>query len=509
MKKRFVKLALLSAVLFAAAPAFAQNVDDKIKSLEQELSQLKDQQIEMKKEATAAAAALPTFEYRPGNGLNIEAADKSWGLRFTIETHFRYEFESGRDQVGRTQGELMGRRFRPGVLYCINNCLWEIEATLDLDGFGTGNGKNSLNTATSSILQRGAVSFHAEDLHPWLPTVQFGMEVQNAHGGSLARQGSGATGAQAEYDLLTRNNGFNTGRAGQGMVLNWDDRSLSGIGIPGRIGKFQVGMSSIGEGDDGLSSFTDRKDFNTYLSIQPFSQVKNKWLSGLTFEYGAWFCNADNRANENGCDRFRIQDHGDGGRQTLFDTGAGSIGDGLTVAMGPGVVWNVGPYTLRAMGSFEQSADRGGTRGKKTAHNFLIGHDLYVWSPKGFLTGSATTPGSILVGTHFERNDMSVACNGSSGIPCSAVVASGGSVLLNQFHRDTIKLREWDLWYVIAPRMNVGLNVLWYDATNLRNGRNQAAHNLGVCDTPVNASNCRPGIGGDWVDVMLNWRYTF
>jgi len=83
----------------------------------------------------------------------------------------------------------MGRRFRPGVLYCINNCLWEIEATLDLDGFGTGNGKNSLNTATSSILQRGAVNFHAENLHPWLPTVQFGMEVQNAGGGSLARQG--------------------------------------------------------------------------------------------------------------------------------------------------------------------------------------------------------------------------------------------------------------------------------------------------------------------------------
>ena len=38
----------------------------------------------------------------------------------------------------------------------------------------------------------------------------------------------------------TRNNGFNTGRAGQGIVLNWDDRSLSAIGIPGRIGKFQI-----------------------------------------------------------------------------------------------------------------------------------------------------------------------------------------------------------------------------------------------------------------------------
>ena len=51
MKKRFVKLALLSAVLFAAAPAFAQSVDDKIKTLEQELSQLKEQQVELKKEA--------------------------------------------------------------------------------------------------------------------------------------------------------------------------------------------------------------------------------------------------------------------------------------------------------------------------------------------------------------------------------------------------------------------------------------------------------------------------
>ena len=189
MKKRFVKLALLSAVLFAAAPAFAQSVDDKIKSLEQELSQLKEQQVELKKEATAAAAALPTFEYRPGNGLEIEAADKSWGVRFTIETHFRYEFEHGRDQQGRSTGEIMGRRFRPGILYCINNCLWEIEATLDMDGFGTGNAKNSLNTATSSILQRGAVNFHAENLHPWLPTVQFGMEVQNAFGTSLSRQG--------------------------------------------------------------------------------------------------------------------------------------------------------------------------------------------------------------------------------------------------------------------------------------------------------------------------------
>ena len=507
MKKSYWAASMLAAFLLAGGTARAQSVDDKINSLEQELSQLKAQQIELKKDATAAAAALPTFEYRPGNGLNIEAADKSWGVRFTVESHFRYNFESGSDQVGRSQGELMGRRFRPGVIYCINNCLWEIEATLDLDGWGTGNAKNATGTTVGSILQRGAVNFHAEDLNPCLPTVQFGMEVQNAAGGSLARQGSGSVGAQAEYDLHTRNNGFNTGRAGSGMVFNWDDRSLSGIGIPGRIGKFQLGMSAIAEGDDGLASFTDRKDFNAYISIQPFSQVKNKWISGLTFEYGSWFCNVDDRAQANGCDRYRVQDHGDGGRQTLFDTGADSIGDGLHRAHGPGIVYNVGPYTLRGMGSFQQSEDRGGTRGKKSAHNFLIGHDLYLWSPKGFLTGSSTTPGSVLIGTHFERVDMAVDCNGSSGIPCAATGIGGH---ITQFHRNRILLREWDLWYFIAPRMSVGVNTLWYDASNLRNGRNQAAHNLNVCSSgDIASGNCRSGIGGDWVDVMLNWRYTF
>jgi len=155
-------------------------------------------------------------------------------------------FEAGLDQQGRTQGELMGRRFRPGVFYCINNCLWEIEATLDLDGFGTGNAKNSTNTATSSILQRGVVNFHGEKLNPFLPTVQFGMDVSTSIG--VARQGSSSVGTQAEYDLLTRNT-FDDGRAGQGMVLNWDDRPLDAIGIPGRINRFQVAMASVQNGD--------------------------------------------------------------------------------------------------------------------------------------------------------------------------------------------------------------------------------------------------------------------
>ena len=115
MNKKMGRMILLTVALaicwLSQSPARAEDLDGRIRTLEEELTKLKEQQVEMKKEATAAAVALPTFEYRPGNGLNIEAGDKSWGLRATIETHFRYLFEAGRAQQGRTDGELMGRRF--------------------------------------------------------------------------------------------------------------------------------------------------------------------------------------------------------------------------------------------------------------------------------------------------------------------------------------------------------------------------------------------------------------
>ena len=186
------------------------------------------------------------------------------------------------------------------------------------------------------MLQRGAVNFHAEQLHPWMPMVQFGMEVQNAHGGSLARQGSGTVGAQAEYDLHTRNDGFNTGRAGSGMVLNWDDRDRFPASVYRAHRQVPVRRVAISpKATTARRVNTDRKDFNVYGSIQPFAQVKNKWISGLTMEYGSWFCNVDTRAAQNGCDRYRVQDHGDGGRQTLFDTGAGYNRQGIASCAWP------------------------------------------------------------------------------------------------------------------------------------------------------------------------------
>ena len=496
-----VRVLTLALLTWSVAPAFAGDVDQRIrdieervgqlKPLEQELEQLKAEQIEMKKDATAAADAMPSFSYRPGNGMMIEAPDKSWSFRAGLESHFRMLFESGVASVGRTNGEIMARRFRPSFDYCIDNCLFDLEVILDLDGFGTGNAKNATGTSVGSILHRGALNVHFEHLHPWLPTAQLGMDVSTSIGTS--RQGSSGTGTQAEYDLLSRNT-FDDGRAGNGIVLNWDNKPLDGIGIPGRINRFQVAMASVAEGDDGLSSFTDRKDFVTYIGIEPFSQLKNKWISGLKPELGAWFCNSDPRALSNACGALKIQDLGNGGRQTLFN--APNLGKGLATLLMPGLSWEVGPYTLRVAGGFQRYTNSGGATGKVEGNMFLIGHDLFLWSPKGFLTGSANTTGSVLFGTHFERTDVSC----TTAARCSSL--NGG-----QFHRNRIILREWDLYYFVAPRMSIGSSLLWYDAANLQTGTNNAAVNLGVCKTAAGA--CRPGSGGDWFDGMLNFRYQF
>ena len=65
MRKKMWLASMLAAFLLTAGTVQAQSVSDKISVLEQELQQLKEQQIELKKEATAAAAAMPSFSYRP------------------------------------------------------------------------------------------------------------------------------------------------------------------------------------------------------------------------------------------------------------------------------------------------------------------------------------------------------------------------------------------------------------------------------------------------------------
>src|SRR5918996_578170 len=509
MKNKFLVAAglafMLSVVLTALTPVLADNVDQRIQSLEDELTRLKSEQaqvkaeqIEMRKEATAAAAALPSFSYRPGSGMLIEAADKAWSFRFSLESHFRLLFESGETEVCRETGGIMGRRFRPFFYYCMNDCLYEVEAGLYLDGFGKGNGKNLTHTGTSSMLQRGILWVHLDKLNPWLPEMYLGMEGPSSM--SSYRQGSSSTGSQLEYDLLSRNTGFNTGRFGNGVGLNWDDKSF-GIG---RMTRFNVVYATIGEGDDGLQSFRQQRSLSAYINIEPFAGLKNKWIRGLGLDMGAWFCpNKPGVApkvpagEDIACEELRIRDNGDGGRQDLYRVQG--IGAGLARFMMPGIQWTVGPYRLRAVGGFQRydkDEDGAGADGPRPKANmFLIGHDIFIWSPKGFLTGSATEAGSILFGTHFERTDAS----------CGTLDCVTGG----QFKRNRILLREWDIWYFLMNRMSIGVTVLWYNASNVRTGAPGAATNVQQNLGCRRGGTAAEGKGCDWVDVSVTWRYQF
>jgi len=507
-------LGFMLAIIFTAAmPARAQNVDQRIRTLEDELTRLKTEQaqvkveqIELKKNALAAEGALPTFSYRAGNGLLIEAADKAWSIRFSMEAHMRMLFMSGRMHAGRTNGEVMGRRFRQRTNFCVLNCFYEIEFATDFDGFGT-----------RSDLQRGAIWVHLEEVSPWLPTFYTGMDVP-AQSNEFS-SGSSSTGAQSEYDLLTRALP-NTGSQSQGFGFNWDDRSLSAIGIPGRITRFNFTVGGLGEAGDGRSSNKDMgQSMLVYLGLQPFSELKSKWLQGWSLGVGAWFCHIDGfdsgsgaGANnygadgENGCDRLRIRDNGDAGRQVLFDTSS-SIGRGLSTYIYPGVQWEVGPYRLRVSGGFARWAN--GTRpratpfiGKTVGNNFLIAHELFVWSPKGWLTGSSGTPGSVLIGTHFERTDVD--CNSGKGGqgPFGGGPVAGGCTGFG-FNRNTILVREWDVYYFLMNRVSVGIVWTYYDATNLPF---ETRRNLGLASQKGVAPSSD---GGRWLDMHLNLRYRF
>jgi hypothetical protein len=234
----------------------------------------------------------------------------------------------------------------------------------------------------------------------------------------------------------------------------------------------------------------------------------------------------------------------------------------------PGFMWEIGPYRLRATMGFQHYDDNNsrdsiavrqrfqdsagvaaapgatttstflGDVGKKSARDWLIGHDLWLWSPKGFLTGSSNTPGSILVGTHFERTDAGCDTNGGvRTFPDNAVcnrVTLSATTAKSEFLHSRILLREWDLWYFIAPRASIGLNWMWYDANHLATGfsssggftndvqkalgasgdcRNKLGPNNGSSTAPGGASfninQARVGCGGNWTDVWLRLRWSF
>lgn len=453
--------------LFALVPGLqAQSVDEKIKALEQELATLKTEQISLKKQATAAEPALPTFSYRPGGGVSVTAPDQSWALNFGYEFAQDMMFLEGND--ARREGDfgLFRRRNRPQVYYYWDRGFYEFKSELDLDGDETG-GKDSLN-------QRSAILFHFEQLNPFFPTVQTGSDISGA--GTRYRSSE----LTFELPTLDRNNGFNTG-SHTGIGFLWEQLPLN------QQFHYQWVIHGMGR-SDGLKDQSNKQDHILYYNINPFAQTKNKWIDGIGLSFAAWFGNIDDRNTTNSTTTFQIRTQEGSTRVALWTSPVHGKGDPHIYLM-PSAQWRAGPYQLRASaGRDKYDPDVGkGSRG----YYWKFMNDLMLFSPKGFLTGSATTPGTVGVGWSFERTwvDCRVAgCDTTTG---------GGP------RRNVLLVRELDVRYWIRPALSLWGTWKWHDVANTPN---PAQVSLG-CTKNTSATN--PGKSCDWHDFVLRLYWIF
>jgi hypothetical protein len=217
------------------------------------------------------------------------------------------------------------------------------------------------------------------------------------------------------------------------------------------------GASAVPSGSIENSDNDDAHTFFMKTGMRPFSASKNKWLQKTRFGFG-WSVNSPSLSWASTTRRLRLTSTDRVGRLDLMDIR--NIGSGMHHRFEYGLEWGVGPYVIRAvngLSSFEDKA-RLGAGSHKGVHGqfWSIANELFLWSPKGFMTGSPNTPGSIVAGWNFARADA------SCGRP--------GCDLSGEFSRNFVSQRELDLWYWIRPGLSVGAWWNWWHAANVATG---------------------------------------
>jgi hypothetical protein len=465
-------VALFALALVAAPAVRAGSVDEKIEALEQELMKLKaeqqevqTQQLELRREATEAAAALPTFDYRPRAGLTIMAADKSWTIRFMYQLHMHMQNHlEGEAQPGGknaaqlsytdhfTTGDIFTRRNQPAFNYCWNDCFYEVQFGLDVDG----------NEVVGT--QRAQLITHFEKMNPWYPTFW----VANPGGETHRYIGrSSISSAQVENAQDLQNDGSAHNLSHRAIGIGWQNVALGSGDIylameyatrpfssAGNNTVLGGGASSVPSGSIENSDNDDAKSFFLKAGARPFSQLKNKWLQNTRFGFG-WSVNSPSLSWGTTTRRIRLQSSDRVGRVTLMDIR--NIGSGIHHRFEYGLEWGAGPYTFRTangLSSFEDKARLGAGSHKGVHGNFWsISHQIFLWSPKGLLTGSPNAANSILLGWNFARG------NASCGV--------AGCDLSGEFSRNHVIQRELDLWYFIRPGLSVGTWWNWWSSANV------------------------------------------
>jgi hypothetical protein len=556
-------VALLAWVVPLRADNVDQRIkalEDELTRLKTEQQQVKTEQIELRKDALAAEQALPKFEYRAGDGLTISAADEAWQFNLSLRLNIHmYNFTNGRsnfifgssgptiaDRVSgagtpsrATHGsaasaaacasgaaacggnprvtntdplEFYPRRVRLYMNYCWEDCFWEIQTSIDGE-----TAPRQANWRDNEVL------LHFEKWNPYLPFFSFGLR----RGAGRTYEGrSSSNDGKLEHPIILE--GFSWGGDGShaGAGIGWDR-------VPVATGDFQLFLNWASSQQNTWQDYnpTTRSGMMGFIGTRPFSKLKDqKWISGLDVGFGWQFQSIDNPAllpdGNPGATEIRVRNSERRGRQDWFRPGAidntavdtldnsttattanparqssgQNVGSGFASVFIPGFQWRVGPYKARFNYITTRYADNNDGIGGVWGYGFDVGHDLYVWSPKGFFTGSPSTPGSIMASYNYEHGIMSCGHN------CDASPGNGA------FHNQSYVLNQTSLWYWIRPALRVGM---WWNYWGFANspGQTQIAVGCTKDETAFSniSSNANKRVGKScwWNSVNLGFQLTW
>ena len=230
-----------------------------------------------------------------------------------------------------------------------------------------------------------------------------------------------------------------------GMGLGWDRVPVGA----GDVSLF-INLATSQQGTHAEFIDTDRKGLMTFIGTRPFSKMKEaKWIRGLEFGLGYQANSIDSFVSRG----VSVSGHEERGGQDFFEVDG--VGGGWSSIWIPGMRWRIGPYMIR--GNWHKTQFEGRNDGFRGVQGtgWNVSNQIFLWSPKGFLTGSPSTPGSILLGFDFERADVECGVIG-----CNALDDVG------THKRQTILNREMALWYWIRPSLRVGTWAHFWQTSN-------------------------------------------
>jgi len=387
-----VSAVFLIGLFVTVAPVRAASTDERIKALAAELEQLKadqqrvtQEQTQIREDALAARAKLPRFRYRPGSGLQIRGADRSWEVRIVgeVSMHLSVFPAGGRspedeDDEGPSQGAVTFRHLQLGQVMRLMNGLYEFGLNVKCDRSGGDQCRQSGKRAT--------VRF--SNWSPYYPDLRFAAVRTNWSPNSRVSSSSGHTLEREPSFTSLLSTGSSTG-----VQFHWADMPLG----PMMVDYAQIAYTPGRQFDDPFAQNPlSQKAITINFGVLPFSKSKNKYLKGFKFGFG--YYNAQNDDNRGGpLDDFEVESRTRNNKVSVVVMSSRGRRSYLETYFD----YTVGPYNLgftwgQNIAEQRRTGDNGDPAFPSTGQNFsdarmntlTFGTGAYIWGPKGFLSGS-------------------------------------------------------------------------------------------------------------------------